>query len=58
MGSIAQSNGHDAPGLIDAPVPGAAAMIDDLVAGLEHAVRAPVLAQGRFTLLPLWREAR
>ena len=41
---IAQSDGHDAPGSIDELVPGVAAMVDDGVVGLEHAVGQPVVA--------------
>ncbi len=39
MGPVAQSDGHDAPGLIDEFVPGAAAMIDDVVVGFEESWR-------------------
>ena len=45
MGPIAQSDGHDAPGLIDELVPCVAAMIDDVVVGFEHAVGEPIVAQ-------------
>ena len=45
MGPVAQSEGHDAPGLIDELVPGVAAMADDVVVGCEDAVREPVVAQ-------------
>src|SRR5262249_14727727 len=31
VGPLAQSYGHDAPGLIDEPVPGRAAMVDEIV---------------------------
>ena len=41
---IAQSEGHDAPRLIDELVPGVAAVIDDVVVGGEDAVRQPVFA--------------
>ena len=40
----AQSDGHDAPRLIDEPVPGEAAVIDDVVVGFEDAVRRPIVA--------------
>ncbi len=43
MRPFAQSDGHDAPGLIDELVPGVAAMIDDVVVGFEDAVRQPVV---------------
>ena len=45
MGPIAQTDGHDAPGLIDELVPGGAAMIDDVIGGCEHAIGEPVVAQ-------------
>ena len=44
MRPIAQSDGHDAPGLIDELVPGVAAVVDDVVVGFEDAVREPVVA--------------
>lgn len=44
MRPLAQSDGHDAPGLIDEAVPGEAAVIDDVVVGFEDAVRQPVVA--------------
>jgi len=44
MGPLAQAEGHDAPGLLDELVPGEAAVIDDVVVGLEDAVRQPVVA--------------
>lgn len=44
MRPIAQSDGHDAPWLIDELVPSVAAMVDDVVVGFEHAVRQPVVA--------------
>jgi transposase len=42
MCPIAQTDGHDAPGLIEEGIPGAAAMVDDIVVGFEDAVRQPV----------------
>src|ERR1700681_4221835 len=39
---IAASNGHDFPGLVDECIPGEAAMVDDIVEGLEDTVRQPV----------------
>ena len=45
MRPLAQSEGHDAPGLIDELVPSVAAMIDEIVVGFEDAVREPVVAQ-------------
>ena len=44
MGPLAAANGHDAPRLSDKLLPGLAAMIDDVVVGLEDAVRQPVVA--------------
>lgn len=44
MRPIAQSNGHDAPGLIDELVPGGTAVIDDVVCGFEDAIGKPVVA--------------
>jgi len=41
---LAQADGHDAPWLLDEPVPGEAAVIDDVVVGFEDAVRQPVVA--------------
>ncbi len=44
MGPIAQSDGHDSPGLIDELVPGVAALVEDLVVGFEDPVGEPVVA--------------
>ena len=44
MGPFAQSDGHDAPGLIDELVPGVAAVVDEIVVGFEDAVGEPVVA--------------
>jgi hypothetical protein len=44
MSPIALPDGHDPPGLIDELVPGVAAVVDDVVVGLENAVREPVVA--------------
>ena len=43
---IAQTDGHDAPGLIDEPVPSRAAMVDEIVVGFEDVV-LPVPACSR-----------
>lgn len=43
MGPFAHSDGHDLPRLINEPVPGAAAVIDDVVVVREDAVRQPVV---------------
>src|SRR5437660_2765434 len=40
---IAAGDGHDFPRLIDERVPSVAAVIDDIVEGLENSVRQPVL---------------
>jgi hypothetical protein len=59
---LAQSNGHDAPGLIDELVPSVAAMVDEIVVGFEDAVREPVVAQklpdvfDRIELGAFWRQ--
>src|SRR5680860_1161954 len=44
MGPVAQADGHDVPRLIDELVPGVAAMIEQVVVGLEDPVRQPVVA--------------
>ena len=44
MCPIAQAYRHDCPRLVDEPVPGKAAVIDDVVVGLEHAVGERVVA--------------
>lgn len=38
MCPLAQSDGHDAPGLIDEFVPSVAAVVDDILVGLEDPV--------------------
>jgi hypothetical protein len=42
---MAQSDGHDAPWLIDELVPGRTAMIDEIVVGFEDAIGEPIVAQ-------------
>jgi hypothetical protein len=44
MCPLSQSDGHDAPRLIDEPIPGEATVIDDVVVGFEDAVGQPVIA--------------
>ena len=44
MRPLAQSEGHDPPWLLDEPVPGVTALVDDVVVGLEDTVREPVVA--------------
>ena len=44
MRPLAQSDGHDAPGLVDELVPCLAAVIDEIVVRFEDAVREPVIA--------------
>jgi hypothetical protein len=62
VGPLAQSDGHDAPGLIDELVPGFATMVDEIVVGFEHAVGEPVVAQelphvfDRVELGAFWRQ--
>jgi hypothetical protein len=41
---LVQSGGHNAPGLIDELVPCLAAMVDEIVIGVEDTVREPVIA--------------
>jgi hypothetical protein len=59
---LAQSDGHDAPGLIDQVVPSLAAMIDEIVVGFEDAVGKPVVAHelpdilDRIELGAFWRQ--
>ena len=43
--SFPKADGHDGPGLIDEPVPGVAAVIDDIAARSEDAVRQPIVAE-------------
>jgi len=43
MGPLAQSDGHDPPGLVDELVPGVAAVINEIFVGLEDAVREPIV---------------
>ncbi|VWX49309.1 hypothetical protein NOVOSPHI9U_200024 [Novosphingobium sp. 9U] len=44
MSLLVQAEGHHPPWLIDEPVPGEAAVVDDVVVGFEDAVRQPVFA--------------
>ena len=44
MCPLSHANGHDAPWLIDEVVPGEAAVVDDVVVGLEDPVGEPVIA--------------
>jgi len=44
MSPLAQSDGHDAPGVVDELVPRLAAVVDEIVVGFEDAVREPVVA--------------
>src|SRR5262249_19068902 len=59
---LAQSNGHDAPGLIDQLVASVAAMVDEIVVGFEDSVREPVVAHelpdifDRIELGAFWRQ--
>ena len=59
---MAQSDGHDAPGLIDELVPRHTAVVDEIVVRFEDAVRKPVVAQelpdvfDRIELGAFWRQ--
>jgi len=44
MRPLAQSDGHDAPRLVDELVPSIAAMVDEIVVGFENTIRKPVVA--------------
>ena len=44
MRPLAQSDGHDAPGLLDEHIPSVAAVVDEIVVGFKDAVREPVVA--------------
>jgi len=44
MRPMTQSDGHDAPGLVDELVPCLAAVIDEIVIGFEDAIGEPVVA--------------
>src|SRR5271155_2698271 len=43
MRPLAQSDGHDLPGLVDKLVPGIAAVVDEMVVAFEDSVREPVV---------------
>ena len=61
MCPFAQSNGHDAPGLIDELVPSLAAVIDEIIVGFEDAVREPIIAHvlpDVFDRVEFWRFRR
>jgi hypothetical protein len=44
MRPLAQSDGHDPPGLVDEFVPCLTAMVDEMVVGFEDAIGEPVVA--------------
>ena len=44
MGPVAQADGGYVPGLIDEPVPGVAAVVENIAVGGEDAVGEPVFA--------------
>ena len=44
MRPLAQSDGLDAPGLIDELVPSLAAVIDEIIVGFEDTVGEPIIA--------------
>src|SRR5665811_1230115 len=62
MRPLAQSDGHDAPWLIDELVPCFAAMVDEIVIGFEDTVGEPVVAHvlpdvlNRVELWGFWRQ--
>src|SRR3954452_11296453 len=61
MGPVARAERHDAPGLIDEPVPGETAVAEDVAVGREDPVRQPVLAHELPDVLnriELWRPRR
>ncbi len=43
MGPVAQSDGDNGPGLLDEPVPGTTAVVDDVIVAAEDAVRESVV---------------
>ena len=53
MCPFAQSDEHDAPGLIDEAVPSVTAVSDDVVVVSEHSVGEPVVAHELRTMTPL-----
>jgi hypothetical protein len=58
---LAQSDGHDAPGLIEELVPGLTAMVDEIVVRFEDAIREPVVAHELpdvFYRVELWGSRR
>ena len=63
MRPLAQSDGHDAPWLIDELVPCLTAMVDEIVVGFEDAIREPVVAHelpnilDRIELGAFWRQS-
>ena len=62
MGPLAQSEGHDAPWLVDELVPSLAAVVDKIVVGFEDSVREPVVTHklpdvfDRVELGGFWRQ--
>src|SRR6266496_1931053 len=44
MRPVAQADGHDSPRLVDQLVPGVAAVVEDVLVGLEYPVGEPVVA--------------
>ena len=62
MRPLPHADGHDAPWLIDEVVPGEAAVVDDVVVGLEDPVGEPVIAHklpdvlNRVELGASWRQ--
>lgn len=62
MCPLSQSDGHDAPWLIDEAIPGEAAVVVDVIVGFEDAVGQPVVAHelpyilDRVQLGAAWRQ--
>ena len=62
MRPVAHSDGYDVPWLVDELVPSVAAVIDDVVVGVEDAVGQPVVAHelpdvfGRIEFEAFWRQ--
>jgi hypothetical protein len=44
MRPVAQSDGHDAPWLVDKFVPSLATVVDNIVVGFEYSVGYPVIS--------------
>ena len=63
MRPLAQSDGHDAPWLIDELVPRLTAMVDEIVVGFEDAIGEPLMFvvndfERAYTMPSDWGEVR